>query len=209
MAKQGPFSREKIIIMYKYLIIILAHILILEIESTFISNHKFPTLQTLPRNIANDNLPSKTLKSIPDNSYQDLQREARSSNAKRVKFLEPSIKEKQKTKQKIQDPKLWRVILHNDEIHSFEYVTQCITRVINWLTLSKAYDITIQAHSNDMSTIVVVWKNIAEHYCLNLQKVGLTVSIVPDSYFVDRGVVNDEKRLVEMKEKLEHSFQFM
>merc|ERR1712039_706871 len=93
------------------------------------------------------------------------------------------IKNKEEMKTRFDNEKWWRVLLHNDNIHTFDYVTGCLTRVVRHLTRRKAYSINWEAHCSDKATISCVWKAIAEQQCVQLQQLGLTVSIAPDSKF--------------------------
>jgi len=79
----------------------------------------------------------------------------------------------------------WRVLLHNDEIHTFEYVTEAIVKICPQLTRKKAYMITRTTHGAGVATVTTVWKSLAEQMCLGLQTFGLTVSIAPDAKFND------------------------
>merc|ERR550532_641404 len=90
---------------------------------------------------------------------------------------------KNQMKEQFENEKWWRVLLHNDDIHTFEYVTSCLTRVVQHLSRRKAYNITWEAHSSGKATVACVWKTMAEQFCVNLQQLGLTVSIAPDSKF--------------------------
>eukprot|EP00752_Nemacystus_decipiens_P012105 g10730.t1 len=81
----------------------------------------------------------------------------------------------------------WRVILHNDEIHTFDYVTQSITKVVKKLTMKKAYEITMETHKSGKATVTQAWKSKSESYCLQLQQCGLTASIAPDNKFEGSG----------------------
>eukprot|EP00903_Cladosiphon_okamuranus_P008373 g8051.t1 len=81
----------------------------------------------------------------------------------------------------------WRVILHNDEIHTFDYVTQSITKVVKKLTMKKAYEITMETHKAGKATVTQAWKSKSESYCLQLQQCGLTASIAPDNKFEGDG----------------------
>jgi len=90
---------------------------------------------------------------------------------------------KAQMKEQFDKEKWWRVLLHNDDIHTFEYVTSCLTRVVQHLTRRKAYNITWEAHSSGKATVACVWKSLAEQQCVKLQQLGLTVSIAPDSKF--------------------------
>jgi len=95
------------------------------------------------------------------------------------------VKEKveAKAKEKIKNEGMWRVLLHNDEIHTFDYVTHSIVKVVKQLSRKKAHQITVQTHSAGQASVIIVWKALAETYCLGLQRQGLTASIAPDSGF--------------------------
>ncbi|CAM9247183.1 unnamed protein product [Ascophyllum nodosum] len=86
-------------------------------------------------------------------------------------------------KEKLAKEQWWRVILHNDEIHTFDYVTQSITKVVKKLTMKKAYEVTMETHKAGKATVTQAWKSKAEGYCMQLQQCGLTASIAPDSKF--------------------------
>lgn len=90
---------------------------------------------------------------------------------------------KAKVKAQFDNEKWWRVLLHNDDIHTFEYVTGSLTQVVKHLSRRKAYIITWEAHSAEMATVATVWKALAEEFCAKLQQLGLTVSIAPDKQF--------------------------
>ena len=82
---------------------------------------------------------------------------------------------------------MWRVLLHNDEIHTFDYVTHSIVKIVKQLTRKKAHQITVETHSSGQATVIIVWKDLAENYCMGLQRQGLTASIAPDSGFKKSG----------------------
>mmetsp|Transcript_3177 Transcript_3177/g.9101 ORF Transcript_3177/g.9101 Transcript_3177/m.9101 type:complete len:197 (+) Transcript_3177:204-794(+) len=96
-------------------------------------------------------------------------------------ILMDKTEEKQEEDEKKEEP--WRVILHNDEINTFQHVTRAITKVITTLDRKRAFDICMETHGIGKSTLTKTWKKKAEQYCLNLQREGLTVSIVPDKAF--------------------------
>ncbi|CEL99848.1 unnamed protein product [Vitrella brassicaformis CCMP3155] len=77
----------------------------------------------------------------------------------------------------------WRVLLHNDDIHTFRYVTDSIIEVIPQISSAKAHTITVEAHKNGVATVTATWKDRAERYCVGLQRSGLTVSVAPDKDF--------------------------
>lgn len=78
---------------------------------------------------------------------------------------------------------MWRVVLHNDEVHTFHYVVRSLTKVIGTLDRKAAFEVCVQTHGIGKSTITKTWKKQAEQYCLGLQRQGLTVSIAPDEDF--------------------------
>mmetsp|Transcript_6753 Transcript_6753/g.9816 ORF Transcript_6753/g.9816 Transcript_6753/m.9816 type:complete len:230 (+) Transcript_6753:328-1017(+) len=84
---------------------------------------------------------------------------------------------------KDEEPIMWRVLLHNDQIHSFSYVVQSLVKVVGILSRSQAWEVVVQAHGNDKATVCKAWKAKAEQFCLGLQRQGLTASIVPDYKF--------------------------
>ncbi|SCQ16842.1 ATP-dependent Clp protease adapter protein ClpS, putative [Plasmodium ovale] len=75
----------------------------------------------------------------------------------------------------------WKVILYNDDIHNFTYVTDVIVKVIGQISKAKAHTITVEAHSTGQALILSTWRAQAEKYCEELQKNGLTVSIIHES----------------------------
>eukprot|EP01084_Bolivina_argentea_P143490 251948_1 len=95
--------------------------------------------------------------------------------------------EETERKHKLDKDQWWRVILHNDEIHTFDYVTMSISNVVKTVTQKKAYEITMETHKVGKSTVTQSWKAQAEKYCLGLQQCGLTVSVASDSKFEDDG----------------------
>ena len=78
---------------------------------------------------------------------------------------------------------MWRVVLHNDEVHTFNYVIRSLTKVIGTLDRKAAFEICVQTHGIGKATITKTWKKQAEQFCLGLQRQGLTVSISPDEDF--------------------------
>lgn len=98
-------------------------------------------------------------------------------------ITKPSVKQKTKRKSKTEHEPSWRVLLHNDELHTFDYVTGAIVKVVRTVSRKKAYRITMQAHVSGVATVTTTWKAQAEEYCKGLQMQGLTSSIAPDSSF--------------------------
>jgi ATP-dependent Clp protease adapter protein ClpS len=111
------------------------------------------------------------------------------SDQQRVRSTKKSVTTitKDKTETKVEEEKkkeeMWRVVLHNDEVHTFHYVVRSLTKVIGTLDRKAAFEICVQTHGIGKSTITKTWKKQAEQYCLGLQRQGLTVSIAPDEDF--------------------------
>jgi len=78
---------------------------------------------------------------------------------------------------------MWRVVLHNDEMHTFNYVIRSLQKVMGKLDKKKAFDTCTVTHGQGQATVTSCWKEQAMKYCLGLQRQGLTASIAPDSKF--------------------------
>ncbi|PXF48789.1 ATP-dependent Clp protease adapter protein ClpS [Gracilariopsis chorda] len=98
-------------------------------------------------------------------------------------ITKPVTKKKTKRKSQTQYEPSWRVLLHNDDVHTFDYVTGAIVKVVRTVSRKKAHRITMQAHASGVATVTTTWKAQAEEYCKGLQMHGLTSSIAPDSSF--------------------------
>jgi ATP-dependent Clp protease adapter protein ClpS len=98
-------------------------------------------------------------------------------------ITKPKIEKKTERKAKTEREPSWRVLLHNDDVHTFDYVTGAIVKVVRTVSRKKAHRITMQAHSSGVATVTTTWKALAEDYCKGLQMHGLTSSIAPDSSF--------------------------
>jgi len=48
----------------------------------------------------------------------------------------------------------YRVLLHNDDYNSMEYVVQTLMQVVNGLTQPQAVDIMMAAHSNGCALVI-------------------------------------------------------
>ncbi|KAL3758739.1 hypothetical protein ACHAWU_001466 [Discostella pseudostelligera] len=81
----------------------------------------------------------------------------------------------------------WRVVLHNDEVHTFNYVIRSLQKVMGTLDKKKAFDICTVTHGQGQATVTTCWKEQAMKYCLGLQRQGLTASIAPESKFEGGG----------------------
>jgi ATP-dependent Clp protease adaptor protein ClpS len=74
---------------------------------------------------------------------------------------------------------LWKVLLHNDDKNSFDFVINSIVE----LTTIKKQDAEIkakEAHDSGLSLLLVTHKERAELYQEQFQSKGLSVTIEPD-----------------------------
>ncbi|VEU33466.1 unnamed protein product [Pseudo-nitzschia multistriata] len=78
---------------------------------------------------------------------------------------------------------MWRVVLHNDEVHTFNYVIRSLSKVVGTLDRAASFEICVETHGIGKATVTKTWKKQAEQFCLGLQRQGLTVSISPDKDF--------------------------
>ena len=109
-------------------------------------------------------------------------RERSKTTKKGVTTIEKDKVESQAEEQKKKE-EMWRVILHNDEVHTFNYVIRSLCKVIGTLDRKASFEICVQTHGIGKATVTKTWKKQAEQFCLGLQRQGLTVSISPDKDF--------------------------
>ncbi|NEP82663.1 MAG: ATP-dependent Clp protease adapter ClpS [Okeania sp. SIO3C4] len=74
----------------------------------------------------------------------------------------------------------YRVLLHNDDFNSMEYVVQTLMKTVPSLTQPQAVDIMMEAHSNGIALVITCALEHAEFYCERLKNQGLTSTIEPD-----------------------------
>ena len=74
----------------------------------------------------------------------------------------------------------YRVLLHNDDYNSMEYVVQTLIQVVNGLTQPQAVDIMMAAHASGCALVITCVQEHAEFYCEGLQSKGLTSTIEPE-----------------------------
>lgn len=74
----------------------------------------------------------------------------------------------------------YRVLLHNDDFNSMEYVVQTLLTTVPSLTQPQAVDIMMEAHTNGVALVITCAQEHAEFYCETLKNHGLTSTIEPD-----------------------------
>ena len=74
----------------------------------------------------------------------------------------------------------YRVLLHNDDFNSMEYVVQVLIETVPSLTQPQAVSIMMEAHTNGLALVITCALEHAEFYCETLKGHGLTSTIEPD-----------------------------
>ncbi|MBE9040347.1 ATP-dependent Clp protease adapter ClpS [Oscillatoriales cyanobacterium LEGE 11467] len=74
----------------------------------------------------------------------------------------------------------YRVLLHNDDFNSMEFVVGILIQTIPQMTQPQAVNIMMEAHTNGMALVITCAQEHAEFYCETLKNNGLTSTIEPD-----------------------------
>ncbi|NEP56661.1 MAG: ATP-dependent Clp protease adapter ClpS [Symploca sp. SIO2G7] len=74
----------------------------------------------------------------------------------------------------------YRVLLHNDDFNSMEYVVQVLISTVASLTQPEAVNIMMEAHISGIALVITCAQEHAEFYCETLKNHGLTSTIEPD-----------------------------
>ena len=74
----------------------------------------------------------------------------------------------------------YRVLLHNDDFNSMEYVVQVLISTVASLTQPQAVNIMMEAHISGLALVITCAQEHAEFYCETLQTHGLTSTMEPD-----------------------------
>lgn len=74
----------------------------------------------------------------------------------------------------------YRVLLHNDDFNSMEFVVQVLMQTVASITQPQAVSIMMEAHSNGIALVIVCAQEHAEFYCETLKNHGLHCTIEPD-----------------------------
>lgn len=115
---------------------------------------------------------------MSDGPAQEKETKKRRSRLATIDRVKPDTETVRK--EKVENEPIWRVLLHNDDVHTFDYCTMSIVKVVKTVTRKKAFKITMEAHMGGMATVTTTWKAQAKTYCTGLQQLGLTSSIAPD-----------------------------
>jgi ATP-dependent Clp protease adaptor protein ClpS len=74
----------------------------------------------------------------------------------------------------------YRVLLHNDDFNSMEYVVQTLIETVPSLTQPQAVNIMMEAHTNGLALVITCAQEHAEFYSETLKMKGLDSTIEPD-----------------------------
>jgi len=75
----------------------------------------------------------------------------------------------------------YRVLLHNDDYNSMEYVVGALLKVVNSLTQPQAVDIMMAAHNDGCALVITCVQEHAEFYSEGLKSQVLRSTIEPES----------------------------
>ena len=94
--------------------------------------------------------------------------------------VETSVIEKPSSSTVLKPAPRYRVLLHNDDFNSMEYVVQTLMKTVAGMTQPQAVNIMMEAHTNGMALVITCALEPAEFYCETLRNHGLTSTIEPD-----------------------------
>ena len=77
----------------------------------------------------------------------------------------------------------YRLILHDDTVHTIQQVCEIVGSIGPLCSGPRAYEVTLEVHMTGAGTVCVANKKIVSEYCKSLQQAGLTVSMAPDDEF--------------------------
>lgn len=136
------------------------------------SSSTFSTIRSMPSSLQRQTETAIYMSSVEKNR-----------STKKGKSVQVIDKTETKAEEQKKKEEMWRVVLHNDEVHTFNYVVRSLCKVIGTLDRKAAFEICVQTHGIGKATVTKTWKKQAEQFCLGLQRQGLTVSISPNEDF--------------------------
>ncbi|MBP0026844.1 ATP-dependent Clp protease adapter ClpS [Roseofilum reptotaenium CS-1145] len=74
----------------------------------------------------------------------------------------------------------YRVLLHNDDFNTMEYVVETLLKTVSSLTQPQAVSIMMEAHNSGLALVITCAQEHAEFYCETLNNHGLTSTIEPE-----------------------------
>ncbi len=73
----------------------------------------------------------------------------------------------------------YRVLLHNDDVNSMEYVVEVLLKTVPNLTQPQAVSVMMEAHTNGKALVITCALEHAEFYSETLKMHGLSSTIEP------------------------------
>jgi len=89
------------------------------------------------------------------------------------------ILEKPKTRGQRKHAPNYKVLLHNDDHNTMEYVVESLMKTVPSLSWTDAVAVMLEAHHTGVGLVIVCPQEPAEFYCEGLQRRGLTSTIEP------------------------------
>eukprot|EP00428_Durinskia_dybowskii_P071014 CAMPEP_0170389104 /NCGR_PEP_ID=MMETSP0117_2-20130122/18439_1 /TAXON_ID=400756 /ORGANISM="Durinskia baltica, Strain CSIRO CS-38" /LENGTH=178 /DNA_ID=CAMNT_0010645069 /DNA_START=64 /DNA_END=600 /DNA_ORIENTATION=+ len=77
----------------------------------------------------------------------------------------------------------WRLVLHDDTVHTIQQVCDIVAKSCPLCPGPRAYEVTLEVHMTGAGTVAVANKKTISEYAKSLQAAGLTVSMSPDEEF--------------------------
>ena len=74
----------------------------------------------------------------------------------------------------------YRVLLHNDDFNTMEYVVQVLMKTVAGMSEPQAVNIMMETHNNGIGLVITCALEHAEFYCETLKGHGLISTIEPD-----------------------------
>lgn len=88
--------------------------------------------------------------------------------------------EKRSTQAKKKHAPRYRVLLHNDDFNTMEYVVQTLMQTVAGMTQPQAVNVMMEAHTNGIGLVIICELEHAEFYSETLKNHGLTSTIEPE-----------------------------
>jgi ATP-dependent Clp protease adaptor protein ClpS len=97
-----------------------------------------------------------------------------------VSTVKPAPAPKVETERRVSEEPPYKVILHNDDYTPMEHVVEVLRKVIPRMSVRRAVDIMLEAHTKGKAVVTKCHKELAELYQEGLNNEGLIASIEPD-----------------------------
>ena len=94
--------------------------------------------------------------------------------------LGTSIAEKRSTSTVRKHAPRYKVLLHNDDFNSMEYVVETLMKTVSGMTQPQAVNIMMETHNSGVGLVITCALEHAEFYCETLRNHGLNSTIEPD-----------------------------